>query len=291
MAGGTNQRGRPRTQLRQRTQQELDDQAAFTKIMVRLRAASGIDFTGYRENFVHRRIAQQMEQYHFSRLGDYLEFLRVTPEKLGALRNYLLIEVTRFFRDPPAFQSLAHKAIPEIIKSKQQGETIRVWIPGCSTGEEAYSIAICLVEQLGVNRLGLDIRIFGTDVKESVLSKARDGFYTPRIESQMSRERLNRFFVPTPEGYRITPMIRDLCVFGKQDVLSDPPFAKLDLISCRNVLIYFKAAEQERVVRLFNYALRPGGFLMLSRAERSVFCSRYFESFDRNWGIYRKAPE
>jgi two-component system CheB/CheR fusion protein len=196
--------------------------------------------------------------------------------------------VTTFFRDPEAFQVLSREAIPQMISGKESGETIRIWVPGCSTGQEAYSIAICLSEQLRSNPLHLGIRIFATDIKDSMVHQARLGLYPRTIASQMSRQRLERFLVETPHGYQISKSVREMCIFARQNVLKDPPFAHLDLLSCRNLLMYLEPAVQNRLIRLFDYALRPGGVLFLGRSEMPSECNRYFQLLDRRWKIYRK---
>lgn len=266
------------------------EEATFAKILALLRAASGCDFSNYRRKFVQRRILRRMALHDLHRISDYLEMLKLRREELQALADDLLIDVTGFFRDPEAFKALAKEAIPRIISGKKKGEVIRVWVPGCSTGEEVYSIAICFMEQLQDNPLGLTVRIFGTDIKNSVLRVARQGLYPESIKSDMPGQRLERFFSKTAHGYHVTKSIRNVCIFAQQDILKDPPIANLDLLSCRNLLIYLEPAVRNRMLQRFDYALKPGGFLVLGASETPGDCRRYFCLFDPDWKLYRKMP-
>ena len=205
---------------------------------------------------------------HIDNITTYAEYLGTHPAELQALFDDMLIGVTNFFREPNTFLILKETLFPEILKRRGSKEAIRIWIPGCSTGEEAYSFAIALQEFLEETGAGdVQVQIFGTDVNEKNVDKARQGIYPKSIEADVSEERLNRFFTSFNGSYQIAKFIRDKCVFAKQDLTADPPFSNLDLISCRNMLIYFDSQLQERIVPILHYAFKPNGFLILGESE------------------------
>ena len=210
----------------------------LAKILAILRADAGVDFSCYKPTTLRRRINRRMVVKRIESLADYVKFLQKNHAEIELLFHDILINVTGFFRDPDAFQTLKKKIFPRILKDRPQSGPIRIWVPGCATGEEVYSLAICLHEFLGKNRSNKAIQIFGTDISENMVGKARSGIYPRSIESQVSQERLRRYFQKSNGGYQISKFIRDVCIFAKQNVVEDPPFSKLDLISCRNLLIY-----------------------------------------------------
>lgn len=265
-----------------------DDDSDVHKILAMLRSRTGADFSGYRRATVHRRILRRMLAHRNGSHAEYLTHLRARPEDLDELYEDLLIGVTRFFRDPETFAALSETAFPEMMKDRPADAPIRVWVAGCSTGEEAYSLAIVLLEFLeAYGASETRIELFATDLNENAIVRARAGFYSPAIEASVSAERLSRYFVKEAGGYRVTRRLRDLCVFAMQNIVRDPPFSQLDLISCRNVLIYFEQELQERVMPMFNYALKPHGLLVLGNAESVGNSTDYFTPLDRRHKIYR----
>ena len=264
-----------------RTQSEAPQQAEgetdLKKIVVMLKASSGVDFTHYKAATINRRIARRRVVNKIENDKEYVAFLRVNPNEIQALFEDLLIGVTSFFREPKTFEALEEKVFPELVKNLSANESIRIWIPGCSTGEEVYSVAIAIQEFLE-KKLIVDLRvqIFGTDANEKNVEKARRGLYPKVIEDKVSENRLKRFFNEQNRNYQIAKLIRDMCIFAKQDITSDPPFSNLDLIMCRNVLIYFDSLLHERVFPIFHYGLKSNGFLVLENLKasaNSIICS------------------
>ena len=228
-----------------------------------------------------------MALHQIGTLKDYVQLLRHHPAEVEALHEDLLIKVTSFFRDPAAFEALKAEVFPGILKHRSPEEPIRVWVPGCSTGEETYSQAIALLEFLGHRSADIPIQLFGTDLSQESIGKARAGIYPESIVADVSPERLRRFFAKVEVGYRINKTIRDMCVFARQNFLQDPPFSRIDVISCRNVLIYLGPVLQKRIMPIFHYALKPRGFLMLGGAEGIIGTgSDLFELMDRKHKIY-----
>ncbi len=263
---------------------------ALPQIFALLRTAKGFDFTGYKPATLNRRIMRRMALHNIEALEDYLPFLQMNPDEVDALCQDLLINVTGFFRDSEVFEALKARIFPRIVQEKSAEVPIRIWIAGCSTGEEVYSIAICLLEYLDTLKITLPIQIFATDISEAMIEQARKGFYKQSLMESVSPERLKQFFIKVRGGYQITKSVRELCIFAKQNLNSDPPFSQLDLISCRNVLIYLGAALQKRLIPIFNYALNPTGFLVLGAAETVGEFSTLFDQVDRRYKIYsRKA--
>ena len=235
--------------------------AAITGV---LKAGIGHDFSGYKENTLIRRIHRRMQVLQIDGVPNYLERLEADRGELDALFRELLIGVTQFFRDPDAFEALQRTALSDLISSKAPNEPIRVWVPGCSTGEEVYSIAILLSECMTDDRrrLGSDIKIFGTDIDSDAVTIARGGRYRNPVPG-VSPERLERWFAKDGDDYRLQRQIREMCVFSVHSIVKDPPFSRLDLVSCCNVLIYLDSELQDRILRTFHYALKPGGVLFL----------------------------
>ncbi|BAZ36783.1 signal transduction histidine hinase (plasmid) [Calothrix sp. NIES-4101] len=262
---------------------------ALTTIFAQLRTITGVDFTYYKPATLNRRMQRRMLLYKLNNLEDYAEYLQVHPAEVQALYEEILIHVTSFFRDTEAFEHLKEQVFPTISQNKSLDAPIRIWVAGCSTGEEVYSIAICLLEFFATTATIPPIQIFATDISEAAISKARSGLY---LESQMeavSSERRNRFFVPLADGtYQISSAVRELCVFAKHNLGGDPPFSNLDLISCRNVLIYLSDTLQERIMSLFHYSLNLNGFLILGTSESVKTSSDLFTSVNEQFKIYAR---
>ncbi len=255
-----------------------------------LRSATGVDFSHYKSTTLERRMQRRMLLYKLERLEDYARYLQANPAEVKALYEEILIHVTSFFRDPEAFQLLKEQVFPIIRRNKSAESPIRIWVPGCSTGEEVYSIAITLLEFLGNRATRSPVQIFATDISETAIDKARSGFYRENQMTPVSPEQRHGFFTLVEGGYRISKSVRELCVFARQDLGSDPPFSNLDLISCRNVLIYLGETLQKQVMPLFHYSLNPTGFLMLGTSESTGKFSDLFTLIDRKYKIYAKKP-
>ena len=260
------------------------------KIFLVLQKATGVNFTYYKYSTIKRRIARRMLLHKLESLKQYLQFLHENRAEPAALCEDILIHVTGFFREPEAFQALAERIFPKILDSKPPGESIRVWVPGCSTGEETYSIAMVLLECLGDRVSSVPIQIFGTDISAVSIEKARAGVYSESSLGEVSPERLRRFFVKVEGGFQIVKSLREMCVFARQDLGQDPPFSRLDLISCRNVLIYMGPVLQKKVMGIFHYALKPTGFLMQGKSESISGFADLFTVIDREHKICSKRP-
>ncbi|HMK23354.1 MAG TPA: chemotaxis protein CheB [Terriglobales bacterium] len=239
----------------------------FRRILLLLRSASGVDFVDYKPGTIRRRIARRMALLKIESLGKYLDYLQLNRAEVDALFQDILIHVTGFFREPEAFRVLQARIFPKIVANKRPGEAIWLWVPGCSTGEEVYSLAIALLEYLGDGAASTPIQVFGTHISEISIETARPGIYPESSLQDVSAVRLQRFFTKIDAGYRVSKALREMCVFARQDLSKDPPFSRIDLISCRNVLIYMGAALQRRVITGFHYALRDGGSLLLGKSE------------------------
>ena len=259
---------------------------SLTKIFAVLRNQSHVDFSHYKLTTIKRRIARRMVIHKTTKLEDYFLFLQSRPQEVRALFADLLINVTEFFRDPEVYSALKKQVLSKLIKNTATGKPIRIWVVGCATGEEAYSVAISLLELLGDDPPKTPIQIFATDISESAIQKARAGVYPESIQKNVSKERLNRFFERTDVGYKIAKFIREMCLFSRHDVTSDPPFSKLDLICCRNLLIYFDSTLQKHVLPILHYALNPDGFLWLGRAESVGSLSTFFRITDKTKKFY-----
>jgi len=260
----------------------------LNEIFTLLRTASGINFADYKELTVKRRIVRRMVLHKIESLDGYVRFLLQNPEEITALYQEILISVTSFFRDPEVFENIIAQVFPDLFKDRPEYEPFRVWVPGCSTGEEAYSIAICVMEYLGDRAINMNIQIFATDVNEAVINKARMGIYPKSIEAAVSPERLKRFFVEMANGYQINKMVRDRCVFARHDMTKDPPFSRLDLISCRNVIIYLGRVLQKKIFPIFHFALKQKGVLLLGRSESVGEFADLFELIDKTNKVYKR---
>jgi two-component system CheB/CheR fusion protein len=260
----------------------------YRKILVEVRDAVGVDFSEYKEATIRRRLARRMAVRKVDTLRDYAALLQDHPEEARDLFDDILIHVTSFFRDPKLFDALKARVFPEILKRKHAKDPIRMWITGCSTGEEVYSLAIALCEFLGDARAKRPIQIFGTDLSEMSISKARTGFFPESALSNLRPEQLQKFFTRVEDGYHIGKAIRDLCVFVRHDLARDPPFSKLDLISCRNLLIYFAPMLQQRSIDTFHYCLNTPGFLILGLSESVPGREGLFEVVDKTNKIFAR---
>jgi two-component system CheB/CheR fusion protein len=260
----------------------------LNKIIILVRNRTGVDFTYYKQSTIKRRILRRMVLHKIETLANYTKYLQNTSDEVDELYNDILINVTGFFRDRTTFEVLKGTAFPKIMENRAPEMPIRIWVPGCSTGEEAYSLAICLLEYLGDLAPNTQIQIFGTDISELAIEKARSGIYLKNIEPDVSEEQLRRFFVKVETGYQISKSIRDVCIFARQDVSKDPPFSKMDFVSCRNVLIYLGPVLQKKVLPIFHYALKPNGFLLLGTSETIGGFSNLFALQDKKHKLYKK---
>jgi two-component system CheB/CheR fusion protein len=253
-----------------------------------LRKTHEVDFTHYKPTTVERRIRRRMVLHKLDNLADYIQVLRDDPTEIDHLYSDILIRVTGFFRDPAVFAALQRDIVPRLLANRSADDPVRVWVPGCATGEEAYSIAMAFSEVGSHGGFSSPIQIFGTDIAEASVEYARLGVYPENIVAEVSPERLRRFFTKTEGGYRISKSIRDCCVFARQNVTKDPPLSKLDLISCRNVMIYLGSVLQRRALTVFHYALRPRGYLLLGSSETVGNFSDLFAVVDRKHKFYQK---
>ncbi len=266
---------------------ELSD--GLDTILVLLRDQKGHDFTGYKPNTIERRIRRRMVLHNLHEVGQYIRYLQQSPGEGQALFEDLLISVTAFFRDPEAFEALKQQVFPRLIEGRAVNDPIRVWVPGCASGEEAYSLAIALTEYLSATSVPAQpVQVFASDIDERAILKARAGLYPESIAADVSAERLQRFFVKTTHGYQVHKAIRDLCVFAVQDLTRDPPFSRMDLVSCRNLLIYFGPELQKRVLGTLYYALKPNGYLLLGTSESIGKSADLFSLTDKRLKIYER---
>jgi len=260
----------------------------LNKIFLLLRRQTGNDFTYYKPTTIQRRIRRRMLLHKLERLEDYVHYLQDNPAETEQLFHDILINVTGFFRDPDAFRALADEVFPSL-KDRPADAPIRIWIPGCSSGEEAYSLAISILEYLGDSAGNIAIQIFATDIDETAIEKARAGIYPENISQDVSAARLRRFFVRAEGGsYQISKYIRDMCIFAVQNVIKDPPFSRIDLISCRNLLIYMGPVLQKKIMSIFHYALKPSGYLLLGSAESIGGFADLYRVVDAREKVYAK---
>lgn len=265
-----------------------EDQDALHQILVQIQLRTGHDFSQYKRSTVLRRIGRRMQVTHSTALKTYLNLLRRSPAEVALLFQDLLISVTSFFRDRETFGILEGEIIPQLFANKGAGDTVRVWVVGCATGEEAYSLAFLLLEQAA--RLGYapEIQIFATDLDEQALRIARQGIYPAAIVADIAEERLGRFFTQEDDHVRVKAGVRERVLFALHNVIKDPPFSRLDLISCRNLLIYLQHELQERVFGVFHYALRPQGYLLLGSAESAESATELFVTLDKKHRVYQR---
>jgi two-component system CheB/CheR fusion protein len=271
--------------LQQVTPPEFDE--FLGKVAVLLKSSFGIDLAHYKPKTIERRVQRRMAVHRIERFDEYLRLCRSDPKELSDLHKDLLINVTSFFRDREPFEILSRDLIPRLIEGKTDNNPLRIWVPGCSSGEEAYSIAMCVLEVLDEKGINLSVQIFGTDLDSDAVQQARRAVYRRNIASDISTERLRRFFIKTEDGnYQIIRRVRDMVVFSVQNISRDPPFSRLDLISCRNMLMYLQPAIQKKVLRILHYSLKPAGFLLLGHSESVGESSDLFGLIDRNNRIY-----
>lgn len=258
----------------------------YKNILKLILDSSDVDFTYYKPGTLKRRIKRRMDIKNLNNIGDYAKQLKNNPEETRALYQDILIKVTNFFRDESMFNFLKSKVFPAIFKESPQ--TFRVWVPGCSTGEEVYSLAICLSDFMKKNKKNIPIQIFGTDISEQALDTARQAIYPKTIEANISAKTLDKYFIKYKDSYAISPNIRAMCIFARHNMVKDIPFTKMDIVSCRNVLIYLDSILQKRAFPIFHYALKPKGFLILGTAETALSFSDLFFTVNRNQKIYKK---
>jgi two-component system CheB/CheR fusion protein len=267
------------------------DEAALQKIFIILRSQTGHDFSNYKDSTIKRRISRRMTIHKIERLADYARFLAQAPAEVEMLFKEFLISVTNFFRDPGAFETLQQKVLPQLFNNRSVNQPIRVWVPGCATGEEAYSIAIILKEYMQAQDLNLPVQIFATDIDVEAIEVARWGAYPDGIIVDVVPERLRRFFNKEDHMYHISRDIREMVIFAVQSVIKDPPFSRLDLISCRNLLIYLNENLQQKVIHLFHYSLKKNGFLFLGSSETRGKAEDLFAPFDKKWKIFQRTGD
>jgi two-component system, chemotaxis family, CheB/CheR fusion protein len=268
----------------------IDTLGSMETIFSLLKSAVGVDFGHYKTKTIDRRIQRRMLLCKIEKLADYATYLKTYPAEVTALYEEILIHVTSFFRDPAAFELLKNNIFPRIVQAKSAELPIRIWVAGCSTGEEVYSIAICLLEFLADRLIQPQIQIFATDISELSIDKARSGIYPEDRLVDVSPERRRRFFYPVDGGYHISKAVRELCVFARQNLGSDPPFSNVDLVSCRNVFIYLGESLQKRIIPIFHYSLNSTGFLLLGTSESIGKNTDLFTVIDKKYRIYAKKP-
>ncbi|MBA3034565.1 MAG: PAS domain-containing protein [Gammaproteobacteria bacterium] len=257
------------------------------KLLMLLRSATGHDFSLYKQSTIGRRIERRMVQHDLDDIEVYARYLKEHPAEVQALFKELLINVTSFFRDPDAFDVLRQDILPQLFADKPEEYVLRVWVAGCASGEEAYSIAMLLREFMDEQRKAFKVQIYATDLDDDAIAVARAGSYPPNIAADVTPERLRRFFIKEDAGYRVKKDIREMVVFAIQNVIKDPPFTRLDLLACRNLMIYLEPELQNRLIPSFHYALKPGGVLFLSPSESIASHPDLFTPVNRKWKFYR----
>jgi len=275
-----------------RTELVLEDktQSALEKVIVLLRDHTGNDFSLYKRNTLYRRIERRMGIHQITKMARYVRYLQENSQELDLLFKELLIGVTNFFRDPAVWEELRTQVIPALLASRSPGHALRAWVPGCSTGEEAYTLAMVFREAVEAlkPKASFVLQIFATDLDRDAIDKARHGVFPPNITTDVSAERLKRFFTKEDHGYRVRREIREMVIFAPQNIIMDPPFTKLDLLSCRNLLIYLTAEVQKKLMPLFHYSLTPGGLLLLGSAETVGSSTDLFASVSAKARIFKR---
>ena len=264
--------------------------SAFEKVVILLRAQTGHDFSLYKKTTIYRRIERRMGIHQIDRITGYVRFLQENPRETDLLFKELLIGVTSFFRDPAVWEELKGRVLPALLKDRPPSRALRIWVPGCSTGEEAYSLAILFKEVLEQTKPSgnYSLQIFATDLDREAIEKARTGIFPANIAADLSPERLSQYFVQVQHGYQVTKPVREMVIFAPQNVIMDPPFTKLDLVSCRNLLIYLTAELQKKLIPLFHYSLNTGGFLLLGSAETVGEFHDLFAPLDARTRLFRR---
>jgi two-component system CheB/CheR fusion protein len=270
---------------------EIKDQNSLEKIIILLRIHTGNDFSMYKKNTIYRRIERRMSIHKIDKIPSYVHFLQENPKEVDILFKELLIGVTTFFRDTAVWEKLEETVIPSMIANQQEGSILRAWVPGCSTGEEAYSLAIVFKEAL--ERInphgGISLQIFATDLDHEAIETARKGLFSANIAANVSKKRLGRFFIQTDDGYRVNTEIREMVVFAKHNIILHPPFTKIDILTCRNLLIYMDSELQKKLLGLFYYSINPEGYMVLGSAETLGSQSHFFTSVDVKLKIYKRS--
>ncbi len=261
------------------------------KIIILVRNHTGLDFSQYKQTTLIRRTDRRMNLHQIGRISDYIRYLQENLAEIQILQSEFLIGVTGFFRDPEAFEALKEKAVPEIFKNKTPDQTVRVWVPACSTGEEAYSLAMILKEYMDEVKSDIKAQIFATDVDREAIEVSRTGVYPENIAIDVSLERLSRFFIKNPDGYSVNKEIREMVVFAPQNSISDPPFLRMDLISCRNLMIYLIPDVQKKLLLIFHYSLNQDGFLFLGSSETVGELTDLYFPVDKKWKIFKSKGE
>ncbi|WP_342065681.1 CheR family methyltransferase [Achromobacter kerstersii] len=272
-------------------QERVQLEAAKNEIYGLLRTRIGHDFSGYKSKTFMRRVQRRMNVNQVPTISAYIDFLKQEPQESGALFRDLLISVTNFFRDADAFNALQNLVIPQLLEGRGATETVRVWVPGCATGEEVYSLAILLREHMDTLAVVPRVQLFATDIDDRALAVARAARYPGALLEDVSPERRRRFFIADGDSFVVSKQIRDLCIFSPHNVLRDPPFSRIDLVSCRNLLIYFGAGIQKQVIPTFHYSLRPGGYLFLGMSENVTQFSDLFSPADKKHRIFQRRPD
>ena len=269
---------------------DTEAQTGLEKIVILLRSRAGCDFSVYRNSTLQRRVERRMGIHQIDGISGYVRYLQENPQELDLLFKELLIGVTRFFRDPPAWEYLKTQVLPAVLASRPQGGALRAWVAGCSTGEEAYSLGIVFREVMEDlrPRPHFSLQIFATDLDPDAIDKARQGVFPSSISADVTPDRLNRFFAMEDSNYRIHKDIREMIVFARQNVLTDPPFSKIDILTCRNLLIYLKSETQRKILSIFHNSLNPGGILLLGNSETIGAASQIFEPLDARLKTYRR---
>ena len=270
---------------------EVKDQSALEKIIILLRTYTGNDFSMYKRNTLYRRIERRMGIHKIDKIASYVSFIKENPKEVDILFKELLIGVTNFFRDPLVWEKLKETVLPSIISKQPEGTILRAWVPGCSSGEEAYSLAIVFKEALESVKpyAGITLQIFASDLDNEAIESARKGIFPPNIAADVSAKRLNRFFNTTDEGYRVNAEIREMIVFTKHNIIMQQPFTKMDILTCRNLLIYLDSALQKKMLDLFYYSLNHEGVLLLGSAETPGIQSTLFSPIDAKLKIYKRS--
>lgn len=277
----------PRITLKSEAPERAGDDD-LNRIFQLLRTSTGVDFTYYKHSTILRRIQRRILLHRLDGLEHYIRYLRENPAEAGILYQDILINVTSFFRDPETFTALKNAVFPRILENRSSDMPIRVWVPGCSTGEEVYSLAICFAEFSEEQGVSYPVQFFASDIDEAAIETARRGVYPDNILQDVSPERIRRFLTKTEQGYQISKAIREQCVFARQNLIKDPPFSKMDLISCRNLLIYFGPVLQKKAIPILHYALNPSGHLMLGGSESIGEFLELFSLIDKKSRIYSK---
>jgi two-component system, chemotaxis family, CheB/CheR fusion protein len=270
---------------------EIRDKGALDKIIMLLQAQTGNDFSQYKENMIYRRIERRMSIFGFNKISHYVSYVQDNPGETDILLKELMISVTSFFRDPEVWDRLKESVLPRLIDNRQDGSVIRAWVPGCSSGEEAYSLAMTFREIMDktIPRRNLSMQIFATDLSCDAIEFARKGIFPDRISSEMTGDRLSRFFVRGDNCYRVNTGIREMIVFAQHNIILHPPFTKMDIISCRNLLIYVKQGLQKDILGLFYYSLKPGGIMVLGNSETPGTQKHLFKTVDSRLKIFERS--